>query len=120
MNDRMVIEEATRFVKEKRAIESTNDTIAVANAGVTGRDARLTVTMVEALIRLARPAVDAAEAEDRKLAEYRARAVPRLELIDRISTRIDFADPNWRSTPKGEQWQHLMDQQARDEADTGL
>lgn len=48
------------------------------------------------------------------VAEYEARAVPRLARIDLLSKRIDFESLSWRNTPDGQLWQRLMDQQGRD------
>lgn len=52
--------------------------------------------------------------------EYNARAIPRLEAIDRLSKKIDFGSPSWRYTSEGKRWLDLMEAQGRDEVAAGL
>lgn len=54
------------------------------------------------------------------LEDYNARALPRLEAIDRLSEKIDFSSFAWRNTPDGQRWLKLMAQQGADEAAAGL
>lgn len=54
------------------------------------------------------------------IAEYEARAIPRLAAIDRLTEKVDFSNPCWMYTPEGERWQRLMEQQAKDEQAAGL
>lgn len=52
--------------------------------------------------------------------EYNARAIPRLEAIDRLSKRINFGSMVWQYTREGERWQRLIDEQGADEVAAGL
>lgn len=52
--------------------------------------------------------------------EYNRRAIPRLEAIDRLAAKIDFATEAWKWTPEGERYQRLMNEQGADEVAAGL
>jgi len=53
------------------------------------------------------------------LKEYEARAVPRLESIDHLAGKINFAT-DWKHTPEGERYERLMREQMADEVAAGL
>ena len=52
--------------------------------------------------------------------EYEARAIPRLEAIDRLAEKINFSDWSWKYTMEGERYEQLMKAQAVDEEAAGL
>lgn len=52
--------------------------------------------------------------------EYKRRAIPRLEAIDRLAAKINFSSWNWEKSPEGERYKQLMAEQNQDEVDAGL
>lgn len=52
--------------------------------------------------------------------EYNARAMPRLQILDALSARIDFNSYGWRDTPAGKRWLQLMVEQSDDEIAAGM
>lgn len=51
--------------------------------------------------------------------EYLRRAKPRMERIEQLNRKIDFGHMLWRSTPDGQTWKRLMDEQMQDEIAAG-
>ena len=68
---------------------------------------------------LAQPVVEG-PVSDSGMSAYNYRAEARFKKLDHLEVNINFAEHDWKSTPKGLQWLKLMDEQLQDEYESGL